>query len=288
MYTLQTGLNLGIPYGVANYPANLNPAADGLRNITGQVNSDGTVSIWGITSTVSASGDQGADPNQLLMVTDSLSNTDSSVAAGEQFTLLRTAGYGEVLRGVSFTPGTIKTVTPNVQGNLTVDAGQVVHLSHGSVTGNVKVNGGTLILGNGTQLTGNLQVSSGMVFGSDSNIGGNVEFNGGGSFSLEPGTVVNGNLQIQNLPAGDWLDTVCGARIGGNVEFHNNSAAAAIGSNSGCAGNAIGGNLQIHNNSAPVDVFGNHVTGNLQCDQNSAIDGGANTASMKQGQCTSF
>ncbi len=48
-YVLQNGLNLGKPYTVANYPAALNPAADGLRNIAGKLNSDGTVTIWGVT-----------------------------------------------------------------------------------------------------------------------------------------------------------------------------------------------------------------------------------------------
>src|ERR1700733_14875194 len=37
-YVLQNGLNLGQQYFIANYPATLNPATDGLRNITGQVN----------------------------------------------------------------------------------------------------------------------------------------------------------------------------------------------------------------------------------------------------------
>ena len=43
------------------------PATDGLRNITGKVNPNGTVTIWGVTSTVSGGGDQGADPNQLVV-----------------------------------------------------------------------------------------------------------------------------------------------------------------------------------------------------------------------------
>lgn len=112
-YTLTNGLNLGTPYIVPNYPTGNNtapggsglpwaPAPDGLRNITGVVNGDGTVTIYAITSTISGSGDQGADPNQLVTITDTLSST---TGAGESFTLLRTAGYGEVLRGVSFTPG---------------------------------------------------------------------------------------------------------------------------------------------------------------------------------------
>ncbi|HEY1627904.1 MAG TPA: hypothetical protein VGG16_29360, partial [Streptosporangiaceae bacterium] len=80
-YTLQAGLNLGKPYPVRGYPNGVNSATnlpwsratDGLRNLTGRVNPDGTVTIWAITSTVSGGGDQGADPNKLVEVTDKLS-----------------------------------------------------------------------------------------------------------------------------------------------------------------------------------------------------------------------
>ena len=113
-YVLQNGLNLGKPYSVANYPASLNPATDGLRNITGRVNADGTVTIWGVTSTVSSNGDQGADPNKLVSITDVLANTDPGVAAGETFNEIRAASYGEVLRGVCFTPGTTFSSAPAI------------------------------------------------------------------------------------------------------------------------------------------------------------------------------
>ena len=111
-YVLQAGLNLGVPYNVNGLPPGLNaatglpwtPAADGLRNLTGRVNRDGTVTIWAITSTVSGNGDQGADSNQLVTITDRLAAT--TAPAGESFSVVRTAGFGEVLRGVSFTPGT--------------------------------------------------------------------------------------------------------------------------------------------------------------------------------------
>jgi len=110
-YTLQTGLNLGVPYTVPQYPTGNNPgtglpwapAPDGLRNITG-LSFGGLATIWGITSTVSGNGDQGADPNQLVVIFDWLDNTSPTVAAEESFIPLRTAGFGEVLRGVSFTP----------------------------------------------------------------------------------------------------------------------------------------------------------------------------------------
>ncbi|HEV3382825.1 MAG TPA: hypothetical protein VG142_17820 [Trebonia sp.] len=111
-YTLRNGLDLGTPYTVKGYPTGDNsetglpwaPATDGLRNITGQVNPNGTVSIWAVTSTVSGGGDEGADPNKLVEVTDDLRAT--SLPSGESFRTAVPASYGQVVRGVSFTPGT--------------------------------------------------------------------------------------------------------------------------------------------------------------------------------------
>jgi len=111
-YTLQNGLNLGQPYTVAGYPTGTNsvtglpwsPATDGLRNITGQVNRNGTVTIWAVTSTVSGGGDQGADPNKLVSVTDNLNA--ATLPANEAFRTVVAPGYDKVVRGVSFAPGT--------------------------------------------------------------------------------------------------------------------------------------------------------------------------------------
>jgi len=106
LYVVQAGLDLGIPYSVANYPASLNPATAGCRNMTGRVNGDGTVTIWAVTSTLSANSDQGADPNKLVTVTDLLSATTLHTGGGlDHFTTVRSALAGEVLRGVAFAPG---------------------------------------------------------------------------------------------------------------------------------------------------------------------------------------
>ena len=116
-YTLQSGLNLGTPYTVPGYPTGLNngpggsglpwaPATDGLRTLTGRVNHNGTVTIWAGTSTVSGSGDQGADPNELVSITDNLAAT--SLPASESFSTVMPATNGEVIRGVAFTPGTFR------------------------------------------------------------------------------------------------------------------------------------------------------------------------------------
>ena len=106
LYVLQNGLDIGVPYGVDNYPAALNPATGGCRNMTGRVNGDGTVEIWAITSTISPNGDQGADPNKLVKVTDLLSATTvPSIGGGiGTFSTIRAAKTGEVFRGVAFAP----------------------------------------------------------------------------------------------------------------------------------------------------------------------------------------
>jgi len=120
-YTIQAGLKLGVPQTIPGYPTGINsgtagtnlpwaPATDGLRNLTGQVNWDGTVTIWAVNSTVSGGGDEGADPNQLVVVTDPLKATTLSGDGDlddlflDQFFTLRRANSGEVFRGVSFAP----------------------------------------------------------------------------------------------------------------------------------------------------------------------------------------
>jgi hypothetical protein len=110
-YVLQNGLDISVPYSVPNYPTALNPATDGCRNITGRVNHDGTVTIFAVTSTVSASGDQGADPNKLVKVTDLLKATTLPAARNDhehdsrgRFKTIRSAKSGEVLRGIAFAP----------------------------------------------------------------------------------------------------------------------------------------------------------------------------------------
>lgn len=112
LYILQNGLNIGVPYTVPNYPPALSPATDGCRNLTGKVHGDGTVDIYAVTSTVSTSGDQGADPNKLVKVKDLLRATTLPQADGDHdrddaigvFRTIRSANAGEVFRGITFAP----------------------------------------------------------------------------------------------------------------------------------------------------------------------------------------
>ena len=98
-YTLQSGLGLGVDYTLGDYPA---VAADGLRNIAGVVDGNGMVTIYGATSTVSNSGDQGADPNEIVAVVDDVA--DTTLPTGEGFSVLDGPQYGVVYRGVASDP----------------------------------------------------------------------------------------------------------------------------------------------------------------------------------------
>jgi hypothetical protein len=104
-YTIQNGLNLGVPYSVWNYPNSIEPATGGCRNITGVVNRDGTATIYAITSTISLNGDNGADPNKLVKVTDRVSATTLATSGGlDWFETVRSAQAGEAFRGVALAP----------------------------------------------------------------------------------------------------------------------------------------------------------------------------------------
>ena len=74
----------------------------GLRNLTGRINGNGTVTLWATTSTSSASGDNGADPNKVVEITDQLAATQLSQVGNESFTTVAGPVYGTVFRGVGF------------------------------------------------------------------------------------------------------------------------------------------------------------------------------------------
>ena len=155
-------------------------------------------------------------------------------------------------------------------GDITVSAGQQCEISGGTVTGNITVTGGNLVLNHAT-------------------IGGDVHIHHGGTFVLEPSTMIEGNLHIHDLPTSAAENRICGITAKRGVHFHDNGTGVQIGSNtSGCVGNSIGGDLEILNNAAPVQVFDNTIDNDLECADNASITGGGNTAGKKLGQCSKF
>ncbi len=72
----------------------------GLRNLTGVVDG-GKVTLWATTSTSSTSGDNGADPNKVVEITDDVDATTASEVASESFRVVVGPTYGTVYRGVA-------------------------------------------------------------------------------------------------------------------------------------------------------------------------------------------
>ncbi|WNC92626.1 hypothetical protein RI103_30750 [Paraburkholderia sp. FT54] len=110
---LTVGLNLGTAYSITDTTgvygvksASYTTTPDGLRDITGQINSDGSYTLYATTSTIGASlgtaFDAGAESNQLVKITVNV--TGSTVTSAKGFTLMQTAPYGQALRGVAIVP----------------------------------------------------------------------------------------------------------------------------------------------------------------------------------------
>jgi hypothetical protein len=104
-YVIQNGLDLGVPYSVPDYPASIEPSTGGCRNIIGVHHDDGTATLYAITSTISQNGDNGADPNKLVKVTDRISATQPATEGYlDRFVTIRSARAGEAFRGVALAP----------------------------------------------------------------------------------------------------------------------------------------------------------------------------------------
>jgi hypothetical protein len=74
----------------------------GLRNLSGIVTGN-TVTLWATTSTSSASGDNGADPNKVVEITDQVAATTLTGSVAQQtFTTVVGPTYGTVYRGVAY------------------------------------------------------------------------------------------------------------------------------------------------------------------------------------------
>ena len=100
--TVDTGLTG--PDGTYPNATNPNVTTVGLRNLTGVVDEkSGTVTLWATTSTASASGDQGADPNKVVRITDDLAATTMTARVmRESFETVIGPTYGTVYRGVAY------------------------------------------------------------------------------------------------------------------------------------------------------------------------------------------
>jgi len=164
-YTIQAGLNFNQPQTFAGYnDIDGNPIESytyGLRNMTGQVNGDGTVTIYAITAQFSAVSGGESDPTSLVGITDTLSAT--SLPANEQFVTLQTSGFQEVYRGVAYIPPApgaqrqTQTINFPNPGPLTYGAGPITlaaTATSGWPIAYTLVSGPATLLGNGRTSTG--------------------------------------------------------------------------------------------------------------------------------------
>ncbi len=105
-YTLTSGLIGKVDSNLVGYDGQYPDVTTiGLRNLTGLVNKDGTVTLWAATSTSSASGDNGADPNRIVEITDEVTATAlTGKVASETFRTIAGPTYGTVYRGVAYVP----------------------------------------------------------------------------------------------------------------------------------------------------------------------------------------
>jgi hypothetical protein len=106
-YVLQQGLIGTVDSNLYGYDGQYPDVTTiGLRNLTGVVNSDGTVTLWATTATSSTSGDSGSDPNKVVRITDQLAATTVTTAvSAETFKTIAGPTYGTVYRGVAFVCG---------------------------------------------------------------------------------------------------------------------------------------------------------------------------------------
>jgi hypothetical protein len=170
-------------------------------------------------------------------------------------------------------PGQSCGGTGTINGNLIVAANQnCVFTSPCEIKGNVTINGGSFwsdctVDGNVIDNAGKFVLTS--TAHSSAQVLGNVSISGASAFTLGPSVAIDGNLQIQNLPANEpQPGTVCGTTVQGNVQVKNNASPIQIGETAGqtnCPGNRIGGNLVCTGNN-PVPTSGmNNVSGHNQC-----------------------
>jgi phospholipase C len=99
VYTLTAGLGLGkktLISGVTSW-------TEGLRNMTAQLNADGTITLLAVTAQNDTNVNTGdGDPNALVKITDTVAAT--TLPATESFSVVATSPANTVFRGVAFAP----------------------------------------------------------------------------------------------------------------------------------------------------------------------------------------
>ncbi len=113
-YVMTNGLDMNVLKPITGYTytdasgktETVYSAITGLRNMTGVVNPDGTVTIYAITGNTSIISGGEPDPTSLVSITDPLSAMALSTNSNyDTFSTLATSSVGDVFRGVAMAPG---------------------------------------------------------------------------------------------------------------------------------------------------------------------------------------
>ena len=242
----------GMYFTVSGLPADLH-----FSNLNPQGFATGTLTISGTPS----KGDAGVHQVQIT------AQNGVGQTATQNFTL-------RILQITGPAPASGTTCNGNYDGTFHGDvhvlAGQNCLFVNGGVDGNVSVTGGNLVL-------------------QEAKVTGNAAISGSSTFSILPGTQIQGNLNIRDIASETTTNQVCGIKLGGNAAVSSNASPIQIGSSDGsCLGNSVSGNFSIANNTAPTQVYNNTVDKNLSCSGNTSITGGGDSAGTKKGQCAAF
>ena len=257
--TLYEGLpaNLILPV-TAGFP--LNPSAglgDGLPATSGTnlTLTSGTPNIPGLTFTTT-----GGSLNITGTPTTPTSSTPLSVSAQ---TTLSTGPVG---------PLATQNLSLSVQAPAVLTSGKSCNGTFsGNYAGSIIVQKGqTCVLVGGT-VGGTIQVVGGSLATSNVDISGSLLTQCGGSFSVGPGTVISGDLQVQDSINTLVQDQICGATVKGNVHVQADILGAQIGSSySTCPGNNIKGDLTLQLLAGSVSTVGNTIGGTVTVRDNLA------------------
>jgi hypothetical protein len=172
-------------------------------------------------------------------------------------------------------PAPTSTLTGNVAGPVTVNAGESVHVTNARVTGPITVNpGGALVLTNS-------QVTNGVVATSPSFLsicGSQISAPSG---NLAQGVVVSG--ATVPIRIGDPANGCATNRVAGDVSLTGNTGGLTFGSN------IVSRHVTVNNNAGAVVIKGNTVFQTLACSGNNPAPtnaGQTNAAASKTGQCS--
>jgi hypothetical protein len=99
VYTLTAGLGLGQVTQISGVTS----WTEGLRNMTAQINGDGTITLLAVTAQTDTNTNTGdGDPDRLVKITDNIAA--ATLPANESFSVVAASPANTVFRGVAFAP----------------------------------------------------------------------------------------------------------------------------------------------------------------------------------------